>query len=72
MAITSDRVREIFKELENGDGTAFFELVADDDVDRTVMGTHLPRSRESSLGWTGRSLRRASETGGGIRGRWLG
>ena len=48
MAITSDRVREIFKELENGDGTAFFELVADDDVDRTVMGTHLPRSRESS------------------------
>jgi ketosteroid isomerase-like protein len=71
MAITSDRVREIFKELENGDGTALSELVADD-LDRTVMGTHLPRSRESSLGWTGRSLRRASETGGGIRGRWLG
>ena len=59
MAVTFNHVREIFKELENGDGAAFFELVADD-VARTVMGTHLPRSRESSLGWTGRSLRRAS------------
>ena len=39
MAITSDRVREIFKGLENGDGAAFFEYVADD-VDWTVMGTH--------------------------------
>ena len=36
MAITSDRVREIFKGLENGDGAAFFERVADD-VDWTVM-----------------------------------
>jgi hypothetical protein len=41
MAITSDRVREIFKGLENGDGDAFFERVADD-VDWTVMGTHCP------------------------------
>jgi uncharacterized protein len=39
MAITSDRVREIFKGLEKGDGAAFFEQVADD-VDWTVMGTH--------------------------------
>jgi ketosteroid isomerase-like protein len=39
MAITPDRVREIFKGLENGDGDAFFEHVADD-VDWTVMGTH--------------------------------
>jgi hypothetical protein len=27
VAITSDSVREIFKELENGDGAAFFEGV---------------------------------------------
>jgi ketosteroid isomerase-like protein len=39
MAITSDRVREIFKGLENGDGAAFLEWVSDD-VDWIVMGTH--------------------------------
>jgi uncharacterized protein len=39
MAITTERVREIFKGLETGDGAAFFEQVADD-VDWTVMGTH--------------------------------
>jgi hypothetical protein len=39
MAITSESVREIFKGLENGDGAAFFERVADA-VDWTVMGTH--------------------------------
>ena len=39
MAITSDRVRQIFKGLETGDGAAFFERVADD-VDWIVMGTH--------------------------------
>ncbi len=39
MAITPDRVREIFQGLENGDGAAFFEHVADD-VDWIVMGTH--------------------------------
>ena len=39
MAITSDRVREIFKGLETGDGAAFFARVADD-VDWIVMGTH--------------------------------
>ena len=39
MAITPDRVREIFKGLEKGDGAAFFERVADD-VDWIVMGTH--------------------------------
>src|SRR6202167_932675 len=39
MAITLDRVREIFKGLEKGDGAAFFEQVADD-VDWIVMGTH--------------------------------
>jgi uncharacterized protein len=39
MAIAPDRVREIFKGLETGDGAAFFKQVADD-VDWTVMGTH--------------------------------
>ena len=39
MAITPERVREIFKGLENGDGAAFFEQVADD-VEWIVMGTH--------------------------------
>jgi ketosteroid isomerase-like protein len=37
--ITVDRVREIFKGLESGDGATFFDHVADD-VDWTVMGTH--------------------------------
>jgi uncharacterized protein len=39
MVITPERVREIFKGLENGDGATFFKQVADD-VDWTVMGTH--------------------------------
>ncbi len=39
MAITPDRVREIFKGLETGDGADFFKHVADD-VDWIVMGTH--------------------------------
>ncbi len=39
MAITSERVREIFKGLEQGDGAAFFEHVADK-VDWIVEGTH--------------------------------
>src|ERR1700693_3262239 len=39
MAITPDRVREIFKGLDNGDGADFFKHVADD-VDWTVMGTY--------------------------------
>jgi hypothetical protein len=39
MPITLDRVREIFKGLEGGDGSAFFDHVADN-VDWTVMGTH--------------------------------
>jgi uncharacterized protein len=39
MAITPERVREIFKGLEKGDGAVFFEHVADD-VDWTVMGAH--------------------------------
>ena len=39
MTITPDRVREIFKGLENGDGAAFFEHVADN-VDWIVEGTH--------------------------------
>ncbi|HEY1928551.1 MAG TPA: nuclear transport factor 2 family protein [Caulobacteraceae bacterium] len=37
--ITADRVRDIFKGLENGDGAGFFAHVSDD-VDWTVMGTH--------------------------------
>ncbi len=39
MPITLDFVLKIFKGLERGDGSAFFEHVADD-VDWTVMGTH--------------------------------
>ena len=39
MPITADSVREIFKGLENGDGAAFFEHVADN-VDWIVEGTH--------------------------------
>jgi uncharacterized protein len=39
MAITPDRVRDIFKGLESGDGAAFFDHVADN-VDWIVEGTH--------------------------------
>jgi ketosteroid isomerase-like protein len=39
MAIAPDRVREIFKGLEMGDGAAFLQHVADD-VQWTVLGTH--------------------------------
>ncbi len=39
MALSNERILEIFKGLENGDGVAFFERVADD-VDWTVRGTH--------------------------------
>ena len=39
MTITPNFVREVFKGLENGDGTAFFEHVAAD-VDWIVEGTH--------------------------------
>jgi uncharacterized protein len=39
MALADDYVLETFKGLENDDGSAFFERVADD-VDWTVMGTH--------------------------------
>jgi ketosteroid isomerase-like protein len=39
MPLTDERVLEIFKRLEKGDGAAFFENVSDD-VDWTVMGTH--------------------------------
>lgn len=49
MAITPDRVREIFKGLEKGDGSAFFEYVADN-VDWTVMGTHPLAGRYLSKG----------------------
>jgi pyruvate dehydrogenase (quinone) len=37
MTISNERVTEIFRGLENGDGAAFFEHVADG-VDWTVMG----------------------------------
>ena len=39
MAITFEHVREIFKGLATGNGSAFFEHVAEN-VDWTVMGTH--------------------------------
>ena len=37
--ITEEYVRSVFKGLEHGDGTSFFEHVADD-VDWIVEGTH--------------------------------
>ena len=37
--MTTDRIRQLFKALETGDGAAFFAHIADD-VDWTVMGTH--------------------------------
>ena len=37
--ITEDYVRRIFKSLEQGDGTSFFEHV-DDKLDCIVEGTH--------------------------------
>jgi uncharacterized protein len=39
MAVKADFVRKLFSGLEDGDGAAFFEHVADD-VDWIVMGTH--------------------------------
>jgi len=39
MTVASDRVHEIFKGLEVGNGAAFFAHV-DDNVHWTVMGTH--------------------------------
>jgi uncharacterized protein len=39
MAITSQRLRVIFRGLENSDGAAFFKQVADD-VEWMVMGKH--------------------------------
>lgn len=39
MPLTDERVLEIFKGLEKGDGADFFENVSDD-VDWRVMGTH--------------------------------
>ena len=39
MPLSDERVLEIFKGLESGDGSAFFEHVSDD-VDWTVMGSH--------------------------------
>ena len=39
MAIAPDRVRDIFKGLESGDGAAFFDHLADN-VDWIVEGTH--------------------------------
>jgi len=39
MTIKPDRIREIFKNLENRNPASFFEHVADN-VDWTVMGTH--------------------------------
>jgi ketosteroid isomerase-like protein len=39
MTVTPERIREIFKSLENSDAASFFERVADN-VDWTVMGTH--------------------------------
>ena len=47
MAITPDRVREIYKGLEGGNGAAFFKHVAGD-VDWTAMGTHLLASHYRS------------------------
>ncbi len=47
MAVSEAYVRSIFKHLEEGDGAAFFERVADD-VDWTVEGTHPLAGRYNS------------------------
>lgn len=47
ISISAEQVRKIFQGLENGDGAAFFQHVADD-VDWTVMGTHPLAGRYSS------------------------
>jgi hypothetical protein len=47
MTVTPERIREIFKSLENSDAASFFEHVADN-VDWTVMGTHTSRPRTPS------------------------
>jgi hypothetical protein len=39
MSVDAEYVRKIFAGLEHGEGTAFFDHVAED-VDWTVMGTH--------------------------------
>ena len=39
VSITADHARKVFNGLENGDGAAFFEHVADN-VGWIVMGTH--------------------------------
>ncbi len=68
MGVTSDRVREIFKSLETGDGGPFFEHVADG-VDWTVTGTH-PLSghysskrafKEAALGKLGQALMKGAQ-----------
>jgi ketosteroid isomerase-like protein len=51
--MTTERIRQIFKALENGDGAAFFAHIAAD-VDWTVMGTHpLAGHYHSRAGYTG-------------------
>jgi uncharacterized protein len=70
MAITPERVREVFKGLENGDGGAFFEYVADD-VDWIVMGTHPLaghyRSKEDFIAGTFAKLGRVLPQGAQLR-----
>jgi len=45
---TPDRVREMFKGLENAEGSIFFENVADD-VDWTVIGTRVRYFRDALI-----------------------
>jgi hypothetical protein len=63
MGITLDRVRGIFKGLESGNGTAFFEHVADN-VDWIAEGTHPPagRYRSKAFGIEVRGLVKSQDT----------
>ena len=66
-SITPERVRGILKGLEQGDGAAFFEHVADD-VDWIVMGTHPLaghyRSKKDFIGGTFTKLGQVLPQGG--------
>ncbi len=54
--ITEDYVRKVFKGLEHGDGSGFFEHV-DDKVDWIVEGTHplAGHYKSKSISWPGPS-----------------
>src|ERR1700691_6601949 len=74
LSITPDYVRKVFKGLENGDGAAFFEHVADD-VDWIVMGTHPLaghyRSKKAFIAGTFDKLAQVLPEGAQLEGEYL-